>query len=258
MDQSVKAAHAEGIAREKAAYDGGDVHEESGRLQARFQHVFFSPNSRQAEQYLDAMVAKYAKGNDILDYGCYDGWMVRRFLKMAPKSITGIDISETGITRAIANYGDKAKFYAGDAHQTTFNDAAFDLVVGRSILHHLDLERALQEICRILRPGGSAIFVEPLGDNPGAKIFRGLTPRARTADERALTKANIEKADRLFGGSHHLFYNLVTVPVAMLTSLTKLKPDNSLLRVTDTIDRRLARTPLKHWMRSVVLVWHKA
>lgn len=246
------------LAREKAAYDGGDVHGNSGLLQARFQHVFFSPNSRQAEQYLNEAVAQCAKGNDILDYGCYDGWMVPHWLTVAPRSITGIDLSETGIARAIANYGDKATFYAGDAHRTPFDDAAFDLVVGRAILHHLDMDRALKEICRILRPGGSAIFVEPLGDNPAAKLLRGLTPKARTADERALTKADIDKADRLFGGSSHLFYNLVTVPVAMLTSLTKLGPDNSLLRVVDSIDRRLGQTRLKYWMRSVVLVWHKA
>jgi SAM-dependent methyltransferase len=130
------------VAREKAAYDDGATHRESSALQARFHHVFKCPNSRRAEEYLDRAVAGWAKDKDILDYGCYDGWMTPRYQKMAPASITGLDISETGIAKARASFGDIAKFYAGDAHAMPFPAASFDLVVGRSILHHLDLEVA--------------------------------------------------------------------------------------------------------------------
>jgi len=246
------------VAREKAAYDDGATHRESSALQARFHHVFKCPNSRRAEEHLDRAVAGWAKDKDILDYGCYDGWMTPQYQKMAPASITGLDISETGIAKARASFGDIAKFYAGDAHAMPFPDASFDLVVGRSILHHLDLEVALKEICRVLRPSGKAVFVEPLRDNPGAKILRALTPRARTADEKPLTCADIQRADALFGSSEHFFFNLVSVPLAMASSLTSLSPDNTLLHFADHIDRALAHTFVKYWMRQVVLVWHKA
>lgn len=136
-----------------------------------------------------------------------------------------------------------------------FPDRSFDVVVGRSILHHLELPLAYKEILRVLRPGGRAIFMEPLGDNPGAKILRAVTPATRTKDEKALSRSDIDQADSLFAGSCHLFFNLVSVPAAMLTSLTPLRPDNLLLRIADQFDRRLARTPLKYWMRSVVLCW---
>jgi len=249
---------AQRVAREKAAYDGGSVHKESSALQARFFHVFSCPNSLRGEQYLDQMVAHYGKDKDILDYGCYNGWMTPRYRKLGPNTITGLDISETAIANAKAVHGDQAKFYAGDAHAMPFPDKSFDLVVGRAILHHLDLELALKEIHRVLRPGGNAIFIEPLGDNPGAKLLRWLTPKARTKDEKPLTKSSILQADDFFGGSSHFFINLVSVPVAMLTSLTPLSPDNTLLRLADHTDRLLARTLLKYWMRQVVLVWHKS
>jgi SAM-dependent methyltransferase len=246
------------VAREKAAYDGGTVHRENSALQTRFNHVFKCPNSLRGEQYLDQAVARYAKNKDILDYGCYDGWMIPRYQKMTPSSICGLDISETAIAKAQANYGDQAKFYAGDAHAMPFPDESFDLVVGRAILHHLDFDLALKEIRRVLRPNGTAVFIEPLGDNPGAKILRRLTPRARTKDEKPLTRSSILKADELFGGSSHFFINLVSVPVAMLTSVSSLSPDCSLLRLTDYLDVLLARTQLKYWMRQVVLVWHRS
>jgi SAM-dependent methyltransferase len=253
---------AERVAREKAAYDNGTVAgtvpAESLKLQSRFFHVFECPNSARSERYLDEVTTRYAKGKDMLDYGCYNGWMLPRFLQMGPASITGLDISEAAIAKARAEYGDRAKFFTGDAHAMPFPNDSFDVVVGRGILHHLDLDLALKEIRRVLRPGGKAIFVEPLADNPGAKLLRAITPKARTRDEKPLTRSDIEHADALFGGSSHFFLNLVSVPVAMLTSLTPLTPNNILLRIADRVDLMLVRTPLKFWMRSAVLVWHKS
>ncbi|MGA2349416.1 MAG: class I SAM-dependent methyltransferase [Terracidiphilus sp.] len=248
----------ERVAREKAAHDEGSVREDSRRLHDRFYHVFRCPNSKWAERYFDASVVKYAKDRDILDYGCHGGWATPRYLEMGPRSITGLDISETAIALANEQFGQFGKFYVGDAHRMPFADESFDLAAGRGILHHLDLNLALKEIQRVLRPGGAAIFIEPLADNPGAKLLRALTPKFRTQDEKALSRASILWADSLFGGSSHLFYNLASVPAGMLTSFTPLSPDNFLLRLTDIPDRMIAQTPLKYWMRNVVLVWLKA
>jgi ubiquinone/menaquinone biosynthesis C-methylase UbiE len=169
---------ADRVAREKEAYDGGTVHTESSKLQALFHHVFECPNSRKAEEFLDRVVGEYAAHKDILDYGCYDGWMVPRYRAMRPRSITGLDISEFAIEKARGRYGVEAKFYTGDAHDMPFPDDSFDLVVGRAILHHLNLDQAVAEIHRVLRREGKAVFIEPLGDNPGAKLLRFMTPRA--------------------------------------------------------------------------------
>lgn len=248
---------ADRVKREKESYDSGDVLEESRRLQSRFHHVFVSPNTQRAERYFHAAVKKSVKAKDLLDYGCSNGWMVEQYAELGAASITGIDISETGIAQAIQRYGHLAKFYVGDAHNVPFPDESFDVVVGRSILHHLDFERALQEITRILRPGGRAIFIEPLGDNPAGKLIRCMTPKARTKDELPLSRAQICFADKLLGNQEHLFFNLLSVPVAMLTSLTTMNSNNLLLRVTDAIDQGLALSPMKYWMRQVVLVWQK-
>jgi SAM-dependent methyltransferase len=244
-------------ARERAAYDGGSVVAGSCALQARFRHVFACPNSLQAEEYLDRQVARLARGRDLLDYGCYDGGMAPRYLNMQPRSLTGIDLSATGIALARARFGSRARFHCGDAHAMPFADESFDLVVGRAILHHLDWEAALGEVRRVLRPAGSAIFVEPLGDNPAAKLLRRLTPGARTPDERPLTRRQIRYGDDLFGASAHRFFNFFSVPAAMAASLCRATADNRLLRLTDWADRRLAATPLRYWMRAVVLVWRR-
>ncbi len=74
-----------------------------------------------------------------------------------------------------------------DAHELVFPDDLFDIVVGNGILHHLDLPVCLASIERVLKPKGFALFIEPLAGNPLLKLFRVLTPRARTIDEKPLT-----------------------------------------------------------------------
>jgi len=245
--------------REKFSYDQGTVYQESSKLQARFPHVFKCPNSERLESHFKAEIERGARGADILDYGCLDGRLAPYYASLQPRKITGIDISEKGIATARERHGQLATFHLGDAHAMPFADSSFDLVVGRSILHHLDFEIALKEIRRVLRPGGAAVFHEPLRDNPAAILIRRLTPRARTPDELPISAAQIRYADALFEGpTNHLFGNLISVPFAAATSLLPMSSNNLVLKMCDKIDLPISRTPLKYWMRCVVLSWSTA
>jgi ubiquinone/menaquinone biosynthesis C-methylase UbiE len=245
------------VDREARAYDDGQVFAESRKLQTRFRHVFFCPNSRWLTSYVGELIAQKAPGGVVLDYGCFTGDLYPALAPHKPARVVGIDISQAGIDQAKARFGDAVEYLKMDAHHTTFPDATFDLVVGTSILHHLDWEPAIREVSRILKPGGVAVFTEPLGGNPAAKLIRKLTPKARTRDEKPVERAQILFADRIIGRGQHRFGNLVSVPLAMTTSLLVESPDNVLLRAADPIDRLLAKTPIKYWMRQVVLSWVK-
>jgi hypothetical protein len=131
------------------------------------------------------------------------------------------------------------------------------VVCGRAILHHLDFEAAIEEIGRLLRPGGIAFFPEPLGDNPASKLIRAVTPKARTKDELPLSQRQIEWADSQFRKSNHQFFGLTSAGLGLFTSLTPMPANNALLRLADRLDLRIANSPLKYWMRLVLLVWHK-
>ena len=245
------------VQREAEAYNEGSVYQNSVKLQGRFWHVFSCPNTLHLKGYMNEVIRTRVPGAVVLDYGCYEGGSTSGMNGYHPRKLVGIDISDVAIAKANENYGDIASFYAIDAHATHFEDNTFDFIVGRSILHHLDWEKAIQEIHRILKPGGTVVFSEPLGDNPMAKLFRRLTPQARTPDELPLSKAQIQWANRIIGNAHHCYGNLVSVPLAMLTSLISDNPNNVLLRIGNAIDQRLAKTFIKYWMRSVVLVWEK-
>jgi SAM-dependent methyltransferase len=246
------------VVNESAAHEKGDVYAASERLHQRFEHVFTCPNTLRLEQSFVGAVRQYGPGNAILNFGCGPGEGTPLYSGSGARKVVGIDISESAIRSARQKYGDAAEFHVMDGHRTDFPDHSFDLVAGRAILHHLDFDRAVKEISRILRPGGHAIFVEPLRDNPAGKLLRALTPSARTVDELPLSGAQIAWADGQFGGaSRHLFCNLISVPVGMITSLLPLSANNWPLRVADKIDQAIAATPFRTWMRYVGLCWQR-
>jgi ubiquinone/menaquinone biosynthesis C-methylase UbiE len=72
-----------------------------------------------------------------------------------------------------------------DAETLPYEDASFDLVVGHAVLHHVpDVEQALGEVLRVLRPGGRFVFAgEPTryGDVVARRLSRAtwaVTTRA--------------------------------------------------------------------------------
>ena len=73
--------------------------------------------------------------------------------------IIGIDISPSMIEVAKRNAQERGykniDFQLGDADQLEFPDSFFDLVISNMTFHHLpDKKKALQEIHRVLKPGG--------------------------------------------------------------------------------------------------------
>jgi SAM-dependent methyltransferase len=244
--------------RERTAFDTTDVWENTRKLHRRFSHVFESPNTMRGEQAFEKWLVTNCPGATVLEYGCSDGGNAPMYRKLGAKRIIGVDISQVAIAEARAQFGDFAEFHSCDAQNLAMlEDSSVDVIFGRAILHHLDFAAAISEVARLLRKGGSAFFVEPLYDNPASILFRKLTPRARTADERPLSRRQVAYADGLFASSRHYYCNLVTTPVGMLTSMLPLTPDNAALRLADIADVGFAQTPLRHWMRSVYLCWVK-
>jgi SAM-dependent methyltransferase len=204
-------------------------------------------------------------GSRLLDYGC--GWgetSIEYYEKGA--YVTGIDISEKFINAANNEFDSRGydknryQFIKMDAHNLQFDDGAFDYVVGDGILHHLDTEKALSEIYRVLKPGGKVILFEPLAGNPLLKIFRLLTPRARTVDEKPITGNDLHA----FENSHpwcpsHRYCGILEAPIAVITSvLMPSRPDNWLLKSTDKLEKWLINNKvLLSWNQYVLLIFEK-
>jgi SAM-dependent methyltransferase len=171
--------------------------------------------------------------------------------------VTGIDISPVAIDAArqeAVRRGvvDEISFEVMDAERLDARDGTFDVVCGTGILHHLDLERALKEVHRVLVPGGWAIFSEPLGVNPMLRLYRRLTPGMRTPDERPLKPRDLDAMRRRFSAVDAEFFNLVALAAIPLRRMPGgLRIARGLHRIDGWLFRRLPVT--KSWAWIVVV-----
>jgi len=195
----------------------------------------------------DEQVRNLSRDADVLEYGCAKG---DTSFDLAPvcRTLTGIDISDVAISAAgeqAAQLGlTNTRFLAMNAERMTFPDASFDLVFGRDIIHHLDVDRSLSEISRVLRPGGKALFWEPLGHNPIINGYRRTTPDARTADEHPLLRPDFDTVRKHFDGLDLTFYGLTTLATVPIRERFFGK---RALDVTAALDRALFAIPGLRW-----------
>jgi SAM-dependent methyltransferase len=200
-------------------------------------------------------------GQDVLIYGCGEGNTAASLLGSGASSVTGFDISEAEIGRAQATaqkngYADRVDFRTADAHRTPYPDQSFDLIVGIAILHHLELDVALAEIRRLLRPGGRAVFREPLVHNPLLRLGRLMTPAARTPDEHPFTVGDWALCQKHFPSFAHREVELLSIPFIPVNLLLPRRWQRALAaRVASLDDRLLARWPqLGRYARTTFII----
>jgi ubiquinone/menaquinone biosynthesis C-methylase UbiE len=100
-----------------------------------------------------------------LEIGCGTGFFLLNLMQAGVIAADGghvTDISPGMVEVAQRNakqLGFEVDGRVADAESLPYDDASFDLVVGHAVLHHIpDVELALREVLRILKPGGRFVF----------------------------------------------------------------------------------------------------
>lgn len=149
----------------------------------------------------------HSKDQRLLDFGCGYGYYAMQYARIGYQ-VYGFDISPNNISHAQRlaehyHFSDRTHFTTGVAEELNFPDKFFDIIVGIDILHHVEVRRAIDECARVLKPGGIAIFHEPVrvpifDSLRESKLAVRLVPntvsfeRHITEDERKLDAIDLE------------------------------------------------------------------
>ncbi|MCA9690443.1 MAG: class I SAM-dependent methyltransferase [Myxococcales bacterium] len=137
----------------------GEVYAQGDSPRARYE------SHAQARYQLEPYIHSFARfdegaGKDVLEIGVGMGADHAEWAKAAPRRLVGVDLTARAVehTRArLAALGRSAEVLVADAEALPFADASFDIVYSWGVLHHSpDTAKAIDEVRRVLRPGGVA------------------------------------------------------------------------------------------------------
>ncbi|HUS16868.1 MAG TPA: class I SAM-dependent methyltransferase [Chloroflexia bacterium] len=138
-------------------------------------------------------LARLPAGSRVLDLGCGGGATTRAMAAAHPDLVVcGCDFSRraVGIAR---RFGGSIPYAVGDATALPYADGSFGAVVFYDLLEHIpNADRCLDEIYRVLRPGGFLAATVPVEGQPGT--FEWLRWKLGwQADLKAIAKGHVQR-----------------------------------------------------------------
>lgn len=139
---------------------------------------------------------QFARERRVLDAGCGIGYGSNMLADAGAAEVVGVDIAEPVIEAASQAAARRVSFRTGDVAALDFPTDAFDLVVCFETIEHVeDAEAALDELARVLAPGGLLLISSPNRDRyvPGNPHHRYefLPDELRTALRRRFGHARL-------------------------------------------------------------------
>jgi ubiquinone/menaquinone biosynthesis C-methylase UbiE len=137
-------------------------------------------------------VAETAPGSDVLEVAPGPGYCAIEIAKLGWHKVTGLDISKTFVEMArenAAEAGVQVDFQQGNVSAMPFRGESFDFIFcSAAFKNFADPLGALNEMYRVLKPGGEALIIDLRREASQAEISREVDHMAGNAANRAFIK----------------------------------------------------------------------
>lgn len=128
--------------------------------------IYARVNPRGMDRSRLMILREIGSGKRVLEVGSGDG-ITSHLVARQGNSVVSIDVSTVALERARAKFGQEAldlQYEYGDARNLQFPDACFDYAISEHLVEHLSVEdfhKHLEEVRRVLKPGGCYLFFTP-------------------------------------------------------------------------------------------------
>jgi ubiquinone/menaquinone biosynthesis C-methylase UbiE len=133
-----------------------------------------------------------APGSSVLEVAPGPGYFCIELAKLGDYAITGLDISHTFVEiarRGAAEAGVRVQFEQGSATKIPFSDDRFDFLICRAAFKNFgEPVQALQEMRRVLKPGGQGLIIDLRKDASPEDINREVNAMGLNTLNRIFTK----------------------------------------------------------------------
>lgn len=210
----------------------------------------FAYGRRKIGNLIEGLISSLNPGARALDIGCGTGFHLRQ-LKARGLVPIGVEPAP-GMRRRAQTNNPTVQVLDGGAENLPFEDGTFDFVLCIEVIRYLPTaERALAEIRRVLRPGGTALITAAnLGSLNAYWLVNQLTSRVRIASFSPLKHSFLtpQKARALMHNSdfHHVTVHGLTFGPWQLVSRAFPSIIAPLLRSFEPVDELLAKHSLFH------------
>ncbi len=218
-------------------------------------------------------------GKRVLDLGCGLGEASAHFAQRGAK-VTSSDLSPGMLEmtkRVAALRGCTVDTVVASATDlSALPSDEFDVVYAANLLHHVDIQTCIDEVYRVLKPGGIAAFWDPVLYNPAIQVYRRMATEVRTIDEHPIRRADVDTIRRRFGQieTRTFWLSALLIFVKFLV-IDRIHPSEDrywklvietqhkharFLRLAHKLDRGVLKVikPLRWWCWNIAIVAKKA
>jgi ubiquinone/menaquinone biosynthesis C-methylase UbiE len=178
-------------ARRLDTYQAADADQRAQQVRARYDaldasNVYATSRDFNLRELEIGFIREHAKGPDILDIGCGNGYTLVSLARTIDGNLIGLDFSENMIEgarglvdRFEAELRCRPSFSTCDVRRLPYDDSSFDTVISERLIFNLptreDQHATLREVHRVLKPGGLYLMVE--GNEDGLRRLNAVRER---------------------------------------------------------------------------------